>query len=327
VRRLACSIERFATARPFVIARGVKTHVDVVVAEVREGVHAGRGEGTAIDYLGDSAGAAQAAVLGQADAVAAGAGRADLIELMPAGAARNALDAALWDLEAKRQGRRVWQLLGLPEPRPMLTAFTISLDEPGAMAAAARAASHRELLKVKLGAGEGDLERLSAVRRAAPDARLIVDANAGWAGQDLERLLHGLAAFGVELVEQPLAPGEDDDLVHVHAPLPVCADESCQDRASLDRLAGRYAMVNVKLDKAGGLTESLALIEAARARGLGVMAGCMLGTSLAIAPAFLAAMHASHADLDAPLLLGEDRPGGLVFAGSDVHPPGLDLWG
>jgi len=327
VRTLSARIERHETRVPFVIARGVKTHVDVVAVEVREGALVGRGEGTAVDYLGDTPEAALAAVLAQTEPIAAGATRLDLLRMMPAGAARNALDTALWDLEAKRAGRRVWDLLGLGSPRPLLTAFTISLGEPAAMAEAARAAAHRELLKVKLGAGEGDLERAAAVRRAAPHARLIVDANGGWSGLDVERLAHGLFDLGVELIEQPLPAGADGDLRHVRAPLPLCADESCHTRASLSAVVGCYQMVNVKLDKAGGLTEALALVHACRVRGLGVMAGSMLATSLGIAAAFPVAMQASHADLDGPLLLRADRSPGLVFAGSDVHPPAPDLWG
>ena len=327
MRTLSARIERFETAQPFAIARGVKTHVEVVVAEVRDGPRVGRGEGTPIDYRGDSAAAALEALLAMREAVADGAGRADLLDLMAPGAARNALDAALWDLEARQAGQRVWQLIGLPEPRPLLTAFTISLGDPGRMERAARAAAGRELLKVKLGVGEGDVERLAAVRRAAPHARLIVDANAGWAGQDVERLLHDVAALGAELVEQPLPPGEDAALARVRAPVPLCADESCHDRASLGSVVGRYAMVNIKLDKAGGLTEALALAHAARVRGIGVMVGCMLSTSLGIAPAFHVAMQASHADLDGPLLLASDRPHGLRFEGSDIHPPSQHLWG
>jgi L-alanine-DL-glutamate epimerase-like enolase superfamily enzyme len=326
VRTLSARIERFATRRPFVIARGAKHEVDVVVAEVEDSAHTGRGEGTPLYYLGDSAEAAVAAVCAQSDAVAAGATRADLLDQMPPGAARNAVDAALWDLEAKRSGQRVWQLLGLPEPKPMLTAFTISLGMPGEMEVAAREAAHRELLKVKLG-GEGDVERVRAVRRGAPHARLIVDANASWAGQDVERLAHQLFALGVELVEQPLAAGDDAELAHVRSPVPLCADESCQDRQSLDTVVGRYRMINIKLDKTGGLTEALALVHAARLRGLGIMTGCMLSTSLAIAPAFHVAMHASHADLDGPILLATDRANPLRFEGSDIHPPSQELWG
>lgn len=326
MRSLHCRIERWETARPFVIARGTKHHVDVVVAEVRDGALAGRGEGTPIDYRGDSADLALAALQGAADAVAAGVNRPGLLDLLPPGAARNALDAALWDLEAKAAGRRVWELIGRPSPRPLLTAYTISLGEPAAMAVAAHAARDRELLKLKLG-GEGDAERVAAVRRAAPDARLIADANGGWAGQDVEALCHALAAHRVELIEQPLPAGADGDLRHVNSPVPLCADESLQSRAELGEVIGRYRFVNVKLDKCGGLTEALALAHAARQRGLGLMTGCMLSTSLGIAPAFVAATLGAFADLDGPLLLARDREHGMRFAGSEVAPPPVALWG
>ena len=328
-RSLAARIERFPVQGSFTISRGAKTHVDVVVAEVSDGPHTGRGEGTAIYYKGDSAELALAALTGCAGAVAAGAGRADLLALLPAGAARNALDCALWDLEAKQSGRRVWQTLGLPVPQPMLTAYTISLADPAAMAAAASAVRGRELLKVKLG-GEGgpqaDVERMAAVRRAAPDARLIVDANEAWGGTDIERTLRQLAPLGVELVEQPVPAGRDAELEGLNCAVPLAADESCHDRDSLDAIIGRYRFINIKLDKAGGLTEALALRHAAATRGLGVMTGCMLCTSLAIAPAFMVAMQGSYADLDGPLLI-EDRPHGLRFEGSDVYPPDAALWG
>ncbi|WP_164156182.1 N-acetyl-D-Glu racemase DgcA [Sandarakinorhabdus rubra] len=328
-RLLEARIERIPVRGAFTIARGAKTHVDVVLATVVDGVAVGRGEGTAIYYKGDSAEAALAALQGVADAVSAGATRADLLSLLPAGAARNALDCALWDLEAKQSGRRVWQMLGLPQPQPMLTAYTISLGDPATMAAAAAAVRGRELLKVKLG-GEGgpaaDIERLAAVRRAAPDARLIVDANEGWGGTDVARTLASLAPLGVELVEQPVPAGRDAELDGIKAAVPIAADESCHTRASLDAIVGRYSHINIKLDKAGGLTEALALRHAAAARGLGVMTGCMLCTSLAIAPAFHVAMQSEFADLDGPLLV-EDRPHGLVFEGSDVFPPQAALWG
>jgi L-alanine-DL-glutamate epimerase-like enolase superfamily enzyme len=324
-RLLNARIERFAVRGAFVIARGAKTQVDVVVAEITDATHRGRGEGTAIYYRGDSAEAALALLEAQADAVAAGATRADLLTTMPAGAARNALDCALWDIEAKATGVPVWQAIGLPPPRPMLTAFTISVGEPGVMAAAASGVRGRELLKLKLG-GEGDLDRVAAVRRAAPDARLVVDANEAWGGLDIERLAHGLAAHDVELIEQPVPVGEDHLLDHVASPIPLCADESLHDRADLGALIGRYRFVNIKLDKAGGLTEALALVHAAKARGLGIMTGCMLSTSLGIAPAFMVAMQGQFADLDGPLLI-EDRPDGLRFEGSDVWPPNTALWG
>ncbi len=323
--QLSARIESYDVRGEFVIARGSKRHVDVVVAEVRDDDHVGRGEGTAIYYRGETAASVLAAVEAQAGAIAAGAGRADLLCLMPAGAARNALDSALWDLEAKRSGVPVWRTLGLPQPQPMLTAYTISLGEPGAMEIAARAVRHRELLKLKL-SGEGDVERVAAVHRGAPDARLIVDANEAWGGQDIERLAHALEPYRVELIEQPVPAGEDHLLDRVRSPIPLCADESCHDRATLGSLIGRYAFINIKLDKAGGLTEALALAQAAKQRGMGLMTGCMLSTSLGVAPAFLVAMQSQFADLDGPLLI-EDRAGGMRFDGSDIWPPSIELWG
>jgi L-alanine-DL-glutamate epimerase-like enolase superfamily enzyme len=219
----------------------------------------------------------------------------------------------------------VWQRIGLPPPRPLLTAYTISLGEPGAMETAARAVAGRELLKIKL-SGEGCIERVAAVRRGAPDARLIVDANEAWAHHDIERRAAALAALNVELIEQPVPAGQDALLDGVRSPVPLCADESVHDRASLDAIVGRYRFINVKLDKAGGLTEALALVHAAKARGIGVMTGCMLGTSLGIAPAFFVAAQSQYADLDGPLLIA-DRAGGMRFAGSDVWPPERALWG
>lgn len=324
-RILTARIERFAVRGAFVIARGAKTHVDVVVAEVTDGAETGRGEGTPIYYRGDDVEQALAALEAQRNAVAAGATRADLLTTMAAGAARNALDAALWDLEAKTSGVPVWQALALPRPQPMLTAYTISLGEPGAMETAARAARGRELLKLKL-SGEGDVERVAAVRRGAPDARLIVDANEAWGGHDIERLAHALDAQRVELIEQPVPAGQDHLLDHVRSPVPLCADESCHDRGDLGSLIGRYRFVNIKLDKAGGLTEAWALASAAKQRGLGLMTGCMLSTSLGIAAAFPVAMLSQFADLDGPLLI-EDREGGMRFEGSDVWPPERALWG
>jgi L-alanine-DL-glutamate epimerase-like enolase superfamily enzyme len=326
---LSARVERFPVRGSFVIARGAKTHVDVAVAEVSQGNHAGRGEATAIYYRGETADSVVAAILAQSHAIAAGATRADLLTLMPAGAARNALDAALWDLEAKASGRRVWQMLGLPQPRPLLTAYTISLGDPATMAAAAAIARGRELLKIKLGGDGGpdaDVERIAAVRRAAPDARLTVDANEAWGGTDIARTAAALAKYGVELIEQPVPAGQDALLDGVRSVVPLAADESCHDRATLDAIVGRYSHINIKLDKAGGLTEAHALAHAARTRGLGVMTGCMLSTSLGIAPAFYVAMQGQYADLDGPLLI-QDRPGGLKFEHSDVWPPEAGLWG
>ncbi|MBB6227879.1 N-acetyl-D-Glu racemase DgcA [Polymorphobacter multimanifer] len=329
MRSLHVAIDRLPVRGAFIIARGAKTHVDVVTATIAQGPNSGRGEATAIYYHGETAESVAAAASAQADAIASGASRADLLALMPPGAARNALDCALWDLEAKAAATSVRELLGLPAFRPLLTAFTISLGTPAAMADAAAAVRGRELIKVKLG-GEGgpaaDIERMAAVRAAAPDARFIVDANEAWGGTDIACTAAALAALNVELIEQPVPAGQDAQLDGVNSPVPLCADESCHDRASLDAIIGRYRFINIKLDKSGGLTEAHALVHAARQRGLGVMTGCMLGSSLAIAPAFHIAVQSEFADLDGPLLI-EDRPGGLRFEHSDVWPPSPELWG
>lgn len=329
MRTLTIATERFPVRGAFTIARGAKTHVDVVTATTTEEGRQGRGEATAVYYRGETAESVAAAAAAQADAIAGGASRVDLLTLMPAGAARNALDCALWDLEAKQAGTSVRELLGLPPFRPLLTAYTISLDAPAAMAEAAAKVRARELIKVKLGGADGpaaDIARMAAVRAAAPDARFVVDANEGWGGTDIARTAAALAALGVELIEQPVPAGDDGQLDGLHAEIPLCADESCHDRASLDQIIGRYRFINIKLDKAGGLTEAHALAHAARQRGLGVMTGCMLGTSLAIAPAFHIAVQSDYADLDGPLLI-EDRDGGLKFEHSDVWPPAPALWG
>jgi L-alanine-DL-glutamate epimerase-like enolase superfamily enzyme len=328
-RTLTVSIERYPVRGAFVIARGAKTHVDVVVATITDEGAQGRGEATAIYYRGETATSVAAQAAAMASAIAAGATRADLLTLMSAGAARNALDCALWDLQAKSSGISVRTRLGLPPFQPMLTAYTISLGTPEAMAEAATAARARELIKVKLGGADGpaaDIERMRAVRAAAPDARFIVDANEGWGGTDIARTAAALAALGVELIEQPVPAGEDAVLQNLTTAVPLCADESCHDRASLDAIIGRYRFINIKLDKAGGLTEALALAHGARARGLGLMTGCMLGTSLAVAPAFHLAVQSEFADLDGPLLI-EDREAGLRFEHSDVWPPEPTLWG
>lgn len=325
--RLTARIERWPVAGAFTISRGAKTHVDVVVCEIAAAGHVGRGEATAIYYHGEGAESVAAAVEAMAGAIADGADRPAIQTLMPRGAARNAVDAALWDWEAKRAGRPVWDLAGLAAPAPLLTAFTISLGDPARMEADARAAAGRHpLLKLKL-AGEGDVERVAAVRRGAPAARLIVDANEAWTGRDVAAEAAALLPFGVELIEQPVKAGADATLDGVASPIPLCADESCQDRADLARCAGRYAAINIKLDKAGGLTEALALATEARALGLEIMVGCMLSTSLGIAPAFLAAQGAHWVDLDGPLLLAGDRAPGFTFADGMMTPPDGGLWG
>jgi L-alanine-DL-glutamate epimerase-like enolase superfamily enzyme len=318
-RRLTVAIERWPVAGAFVIARGAKTHVDVVVAEVAEDDLVGRGEATAIYYHGETAEGVAEAVRAMADAVAGGINRLDLLVEMPRGAARNALDCALWSLESAQLGRPIWALAGLPPPHSLVTAYTISLAEPAAMESAARRVADYPLLKLKL-AGAGDLARVEAVRRGAPGARLIVDANEAWNDRDVAQEAAALAALGVELIEQPVRAGEEARLDGIHRPVPFAADESCQDRDDLDRCVGRFDAVNIKLDKAGGLTAAMLLAEAARDRGMDLMVGCMLSTSLGIAPAYLLAQQARWVDLDGPLLLARDRPDGFTFDGATMRP-------
>lgn len=320
-RIISATVERWPVAGAFVISRGAKTHVDVIVCTVGDSVHEGRGEGTAIYYDGESAESCVAAL----NAYAGPLERKALLTHMPRGAARNALDCALWDLEARQARTPVWRLAGLDRPAPLPTAFTISLGEPDRMEADARTAAARgfTLLKCKL-TGAGDRARIAAVRQGAPDARLIVDANESWHAMDIAAEAAALAALGVEMVEQPVLHGQEERLAGLSVSLPLCADESCHTRADLDRLGG-FDAVNIKLDKAGGLTEALALAKAARARGFRVMLGCMLGTSLGIAPAALAAQGADWIDLDGALLLAQDRPGGLAMEGGLLRPGAL--WG
>jgi L-alanine-DL-glutamate epimerase-like enolase superfamily enzyme len=315
---ITARVERWPVAGAFIIARGAKTHVDVVYVEVSDGDHVGRGEGTPIYYKGETAEACVAAIL----ALGSDVDRTSLQAQLPHGAARNALDCALWDMEAQRAGQPIWQLAGLPTPQPLLTAMTVSLGTPEKMEADASALVQRtSLIKLKL-AGEGDIDRVAAVRRGAPTARIIVDANEAWTGRDVAAEAAALAALGVEMIEQPVKAGEDHLLDGVVSPLPFVADESCQDRADLQRLTGRYSGINIKLDKAGGLTEGIALSTEARAMGFDVMIGCMLSTSLGIAPAFLLGTAARWVDLDGALLLAKDREqkcrhdAGMLFLGS-----------
>jgi L-alanine-DL-glutamate epimerase-like enolase superfamily enzyme len=314
--------ERFPLGQAFTISRGSKTEAMVLRVTVeRDGV---RGHGECVPYAryGESVAGVMADIAGLGEWI----GRAELQHALPAGAARNAVDCALWDWAAKVAGRRAWQLAGLDAPGAVLTAYTLSLDAPEAMEAAARANAGRPILKIKLGTPD-DMVRLEAVRRGAPRARLVVDANEGWTPDIYADLAPHLLRLGVELVEQPLPAGADEALAHMARPLPVCADESCHDRDSLAGLRGRYDMVNIKLDKAGGLTEALALRDDALAQGFGVMVGCMVGTSLAMAPAVLLAQGAALTDLDGPLLLAEDRANPLRYDGQGVHPPEAALWG
>ncbi len=326
-RSLSVEIERWPVAGAFTISRGAKTHVDVVTVTIAQGSARGRGEATAIYYHGETAESVRDTVIAAAGRIEAGADRHEVQDLLPRGAARNAIDAALWDLEAKLSTSPVWRLAGLAEPDALTSAYTISLGDPERMRIdAEKAADIYPLLKLKL-AGEGDIERVAAVRSGAPAARLIVDANEAWTGRDIEAEAGKLLPYGVELIEQPVKAGEDALLDAVRSPIPLCADESCQDRADLARCIGRYQAINIKLDKAGGLTEALALAAEAQAEGLALMVGCMLSTSLGIAPATLVAQGVSWVDLDGPLLLARDRDPAIRFTGAIMAPPPSDLWG
>ena len=318
--------ESWPFAQPFAISRGSRTAVEVVVVELQRDGLLGRSECVPYPRYGESVEGVVEQLEGMAPALEGGLQRADLQQALPPGAARNALDCALWDWQAKCDQRPLWRLLDQAAPRPLVTAYTLGLDGPEAMARAARTHRHRPLLKLKL-AGAGDLERVAAVRDSAPQARIIVDANEGWSPHQVEPFLAALAELGVALVEQPLPAAQDHLLAQVEHPVPVCADESCHTAADLARLRPLYDAVNIKLDKSGGLTEALLLEREARSMGLEIMVGCMVGTSLAMAPALLLAQGADYVDLDGPLLLARDRPQGLHYEGSLVHPPTAALWG
>jgi L-alanine-DL-glutamate epimerase-like enolase superfamily enzyme len=323
---LTTRAELWPIAGSFTISRGAKTEAAVVVAELSDGTHRGWGECVPYARYGETIESVIAAIEAMRGAIAGGLDRAGLQQAMAPGAARNALDCAFWDLEAKRAGVPVYELAGMAEPKPLVTAFTISLGTPDEMAAAAAKVAERALLKVKLG-GTGDPARIAAVRRAAPNAELIVDANEAWAQQDLADNLAACAAVGVTLIEQPLPDGHDDVLSAFRHPVPICADESVHARASLAAVKTKYDAVNIKLDKTGGLTEALATAEEATRLGLTVMVGCMVATSLAMAPAMLVAQRARVVDLDGALLLARDRIDPLRYEGSRVHPPSRALWG
>lgn len=314
--------DRFPLAQPFTISRGTKTEAQVLTVRLTRGGVTGWGECVPYARYGETLDSVRAAV----GALPSSITRQDLQDALASGAARNAVDAALWDLEAKQAGVRVWALAGLPRPRPVVTAFTLSLGSPDEMKEAARQNAHRPILKIKLGTAD-DMPRLEAVRAGAPRCRIIVDANEGWTPEVYTDLASHLVRLGVELVEQPLPAGADGMLTEIARPVPVCADEACHDRASLADLRGKYDAVNLKLDKTGGLTEALAMRDAARSMGFQVMVGCMIGSSLAMAPAVLLAQGAAWTDLDAPLLLAEDRENPLHYDADGVHPPDVNLWG
>ncbi|QIG93322.1 MULTISPECIES: N-acetyl-D-Glu racemase DgcA [unclassified Bradyrhizobium] len=323
---LTAWIERWPIASSFTISRGAKTEAVVVVAEVSQGGLIGRGECVPYPRYGETPEATLQAIQAMQEPLAGGMDRIALQARMPAGAARNALDCALADLEARLSGQRIWNLLGRPAPEPRTTAYTISLGTAEAMAEATAKAAHRALLKIKLG-GDGDGARIAAVRKAAPASDLIVDANEAWTEHNLAANLAACADAGVTLIEQPLPAGKDEALARIKRPVLICADESVHDRASLAGLRGRYDAVNIKLDKTGGLTEALAMADAASALGFEIMIGCMVATSLAMAPAMLIAQGARFVDLDGPLLLARDRDNGLRYEGSLVYPPDAALWG
>ena len=317
---VSVAVERWPVAGYFIISRGAKSHVDVVLCKVSDGTHTGIAEATPIYYEGESAESC-AEEITRFVAKYPELDRAVLLQNMPRGAARNALDCALWDLECRKRRMSLAHLAGLPEPLPLTSAFTISLGEPETMEAQARQASFsgQRLLKLKL-SGKDDRERVAAVHRGAPDARLIVDANESWNDLDIAAEAAQLAQYSVELIEQPVSAGQDHLLSGVRSPVPLCADESCHTSADVERLAPFYDVVNIKLDKAGGLTEAIAMAHAAQAMGMKIMVGCMLSTSLAIRPAFALAQLAQWVDLDGPLLLAKDRVDAFQFEFGRILP-------
>lgn len=319
---IAVQVQAYPMRVPFAISRESRTEARVLVATAEDGGIIGRGECVPYARYGESV----ESVAAQINGLKAPVDRHSLQSALPPGAARNAVDCALWDLEAKQAEKRVWELAGLPEPQPVLTAYTISLGSPEEMGRAAAENSWRPLLKVKLGSKD-DLPRLEAVRDQAPESRIIVDANEGWSSTEFQSIFAQFADLRVEMVEQPLPAGSDQPLDNCDADFDLCADESCHDRESLASLNGRYSMVNIKLDKTGGLTEAIALKKQATEEGYKVMVGCMVGTSLAMAPAVVVAQGADIVDLDGPLLLKEDRPGGLCYEGAYVHPANREFWG
>jgi L-alanine-DL-glutamate epimerase-like enolase superfamily enzyme len=326
MRRLTVTAERWPIAGTFTISRGSKTAADVVLVEIAEGAYRGRGECVPYGRYGETIATSVAEIESLRPALEAGLSRETLQNAMKPGAARNAVDCALWDLEAKQNGRRAATLAGLPALKPVTTAYTLSLGSVESMGAAAKANAHRPLLKLKL-AGPGDLDRVAAVHANAPKSRLIVDANEGWTADIFAELAPKLVPLGVEMIEQPLPSADDSALAGLARPIAVCADESCHGVETLPRLVGKYDAVNIKLDKTGGLTGALALAAAAAAEGFAIMIGCMVATSLSMAPAMLVAQRARWVDLDGPLLLARDREHGLQFQGSLVQPPEPELWG
>ncbi|RWE37670.1 MAG: dipeptide epimerase [Mesorhizobium sp.] len=325
-RVISVEAERFPIAGTFTISRGSKTEAEVITCTISQGDHSGRGECVPYRRYGETLVGVRGAIQAMSDRIAGGMDRTALLDAMPAGAARNAIDCALWDLEAKISGNPVANAIWQDPLHQLETAYTLSLGEPEAMAAQARANAGRPLLKVKIG-GDNDIARIRAVRQAAPESRLILDANEGWTDDNIVANLAFAAEQNIALIEQPLPAGRDGILRHIAHPVPICADESVHEAENLEFLVGLYDAVNIKLDKSGGLTAALTLRDRARELGFGVMVGCMVGTSLAMAPAVLLAQGADFVDLDGPLLLARDRVPGLVYQGSLVSPPDRALWG
>lgn len=327
-RTLTVKRENWPIHGVFRISRGARTEAEVVTVTITEGAVSGWGECVPYARYGETLDSVVSQIEGVAPAIAEGLDRSGLLNALPAGAARNAVDCALWDLEAKTSGLPVWKLAGLASPPgPVTTAYTLGVDSPEAMSKAAADNAERPLLKLKMTGDGADLERVTRIHENAPSARLIVDANEAWDVITYQAIVPRLAELGVEMIEQPLPAAGDNDLIGLDRPLSLCADESCHDSATLDALEGKYDRINIKLDKTGGLTEALALKAEAERRGFGIMVGCMIGTSLAMAPGILVAQGARVVDLDAPLLLVEDRSPGLTYRGSVVEPASPDLWG
>ena len=320
-------IEAWPLAGAFRISRGTRKVSDVLMVEVNDGNYVGRGECFPYARYGEDTESVQKQLNSVRSEIEDGLDRQALLNVLAPGAARNAVDCALWDLEAKRAGTRVWDLAGLPAPEPVTTVYTLGVDEPAVMGERARENSDRPRLKLKMTGDGADLERVRNIHKNAPNARLVVDANEGWSIKQYLEYAPQFKDLGVEMIEQPLPSTDDEQLRGVERPIPICADESCHDSATLPALVGKYDMINIKLDKTGGLTEALNLRDAALKQGLSIMVGCMIGTSLAMAPGILVAQEATIVDLDGPLLLAEDRAPGLSFTGSIIHPPEPRLWG
>jgi len=311
--------------KPFKISRDVDTHANVIVCEVSDGDITGRGEAAGVSYNGETPACIKEEIESFAGIIADGISRDALQQLMPPGGARNAIDCALWDLEAKTSGKTIWQLLDR-EPIPVTTVYTVGLDSAKNMQKDAAEHSDCPIIKVKVGIGD-PIEQISAIRAGAPDAAIIIDANQAWTIADLERHATDLRDLGVEMIEQPMAAADDEALRHYESPLPLCADESCATTEDLDRLAGLYSVVNIKLDKSGGLTEALALAAKAESMGFDLMVGNMLGSSLAMAPAFVIAQRCRYVDIDRPLLHAEDCDHTMHYKHGRVTVFDPALWG